>query len=74
MALSDFAVRSAKPRKKAYRLADGDGLNLLIQPSGSKLWQLRYRFRRKENILSFCKYPIVSLDCKHDPQLARLRS
>jgi integrase len=61
MALSDFAVRSAKPKRKAYRLTDGDGLNLLVRPNGSKLWQLRYRFRGKENILSFGKYPIVSL-------------
>lgn len=61
MALSDFAVRSAKPKKTAYRLTDGDGLNLLVRPNGSKLWQLRYRFRGKENILSFGKYPIVSL-------------
>ena len=61
MALSDFALRRAKPRDKAYRLADGDGLNLLVQPNGSKLWQMRYRFQGKENILSFGKYPLFSL-------------
>ena len=61
MALSDFALKSAKPREKPYRIADGDGLHLLIQPSGSKLWQLRYRFLDKENVLSFGKYPTVSL-------------
>ena len=61
MALTDFALKSAKPREKPYRIADGDGLHLLIQPSGSKLWQLRYRFLDKENVLSFGKYPTVSL-------------
>lgn len=61
MALSDFALKNAKPREKPYRLTDGDGLHLLVQPNGSKLWQLRYRFLEKENVLSFGKYPVVSL-------------
>ncbi|MCP3056895.1 tyrosine-type recombinase/integrase [Aurantimonas marianensis] len=61
MPLSDFACKNAKPKVKPYRLADGDGLYLLVQKSGSKLWQLRYRYLEKENILSFGKYPLVSL-------------
>jgi integrase len=61
MALSDFALRKAKPRPKQYRMSDGDGLHLLVRPNGSKLWQLRYRFRQKENVLSFGRYPHVSL-------------
>jgi len=61
MALSDFALRKAKPRPKQYRMSDGDGLHLLVRPNGSKLWQLRYRFRQKENVLSFGRYPHVTL-------------
>ena len=61
MALSDLTVRKAKPREKAYRLSDGDGLHLLVRPNGSKLWQLRYKFQKKENVLSFGPYPHVSL-------------
>lgn len=61
MALSEFAIRKAKSKEKPYRLSDGDGLHLLIQPSGSKAWQLRYRYQGKENILSFGKYPLVTL-------------
>ncbi|UCI19275.1 tyrosine-type recombinase/integrase [Mesorhizobium sp. B2-1-8] len=61
MSLSDFACKNAKPKDKPYRLADGDGLYLVVQRSGSKLWQLRYRYLQKENILSFGKYPLVSL-------------
>ncbi len=61
MALSDFACKSAKAKEKSYRLSDGDGLYLLVQKNGSKLWQLRYRFAAKENILSFGKYPLLSL-------------
>lgn len=61
MPLSDFACKNAKPKDRPYRLADGDGLYLLVQKGGSKLWQLRYRHLEKENILSFGKYPLVSL-------------
>ena len=53
MALSNLALSKAKPRSKGYRLADGDGLHLLVQPTGSKLWQLRYKLHGKENVLSF---------------------
>ena len=61
MALSNLALSKAKPRSKGYRLADGDGLHLLVQPTGSKLWQLRYKLHGKENVLSFGRYPVVSL-------------
>ena len=61
MQLSEFAVRKAKPREKSYRISDGGGLHLLVQPSGSKLWQLRYRHAGKENILSFGPYPLITI-------------
>ena len=61
MALSDFAARRAKPREKAYKLSDGDGLHLLVNPSGSKLWRLKYRYGGKEKLLSFGPYPLISI-------------
>ena len=48
MALSEFAARRAKPKEKPYKLFDGDGLHLLVNPTGSKLWRLEYRFGGKE--------------------------
>jgi hypothetical protein len=33
--LNDLRIRSAKPRSKAYRLADGDGLYLFVPSSGA---------------------------------------
>ncbi len=61
MRLSEFAIRKAKPKEKPYRLSDGGGLHLLVQPSGGKLWQMRYRYGGKENVLSFGPYPLVTL-------------
>ena len=61
MALSEFAARRAKPKDKAYKLFDGDGLYLLVNPSGSKLWRLKYRYGGKEKLLSFGPYPLIPI-------------
>lgn len=61
MALSDVGVKAAKPKEKPYKLADSGGLYLLVQPNGSKLWRLKYRFAQKERTLSFGPYPLITL-------------
>jgi len=61
MPLIDIEIRHAKPREKAYELADMQGLFLLISPSGSKLWRMKYRFGGAGRKLSFGPYPQVSL-------------
>lgn len=61
MALSDTAIRAAKHGSKPIKLADERGLFLLVQPSGGKLWRLKYRFEGKEKKLSLGRYPDVSL-------------
>ena len=40
--LTASQVRNAKPKEKEYRLYDGNGLQLLIQPTGKKLWIFRF--------------------------------
>lgn len=59
--LNDKAVAAAKPGEKDYKLADGDGLHLLVKTNASKLWRLKYRIAGKEKLLSFGQYPVVSL-------------
>jgi integrase len=61
MALSDTAIKNAKPSEKATRLFDGGGLYLEVAPSGGKWWRLKYRFDGKEKRLSLGVYPDVSL-------------
>jgi hypothetical protein len=60
MALTDTAIRNTKPDLKPRKLFDGGGLFLLVAPSGSKLWRLKYRFDGKENLLSLGSYPEIS--------------
>lgn len=40
--LTDIQLRNAKPRAAAYKLSDGGGLYLEVNPSGSKIWRLSY--------------------------------
>ncbi|MBN3041753.1 tyrosine-type recombinase/integrase [Pectobacterium brasiliense] len=61
MALTDVVARTAKPREKAYKLADAHGLYLLVSPNGSKRWYLKYRFEGKESRIAFGAYPLISL-------------
>jgi integrase len=66
MALTDTAVRNAKPREKAYKLFDGGGLFLMVNPNGSRYWRLKYRFNGKEKLLALGVYPDVSLKSARD--------
>ncbi len=59
MKLSDNSCRRAKPKEKAYKLADGLGMYLEIMPNGSKYWRLKYRIDNKEKRISFGVYPEV---------------
>ena len=61
--LSPMQVKNAKPMEKLYKLFDGGGLYLSVYPHGSKLWHMKVKQDNgKENILSFGKYPDISLD------------
>lgn len=61
MPLTDLACRTAKPTASQRKMFDGGGLYLLVRTSGSKLWQMAYRFEGKPKTLSFGAYPKVSL-------------
>jgi integrase len=61
MALSDAKVRNAKVKAKPYKIADGEGLFLLVTPSGNKYWRLKYHFGGKEKLLALGVYPEVGL-------------
>lgn len=61
MALTDTMIRNAKHGPKPIKLADERGLFLLLQPSGGKLWRLKYRVAGKEKKLSLGTYPDVPL-------------
>ena len=66
MALTETAVRNAKPGKRPRKISDGGGLFLLVQPTGGKLWRLAYRFAGKQKLLAIGIYPEISLAIARD--------
>ena len=51
---NDIKVKNAKPQDqdKPYKLSDGGGLHLLVNPDGNKYWRLVYRFDTKQKTLA----------------------
>ncbi|WP_237932365.1 integrase domain-containing protein [Buttiauxella sp. S19-1] len=61
--LTNTEIRAAKPSTKEYPLYDGNGLYLLIKPSGSKIWRFSY-YRphdKKRALVSFGSLNEVTL-------------
>ena len=61
MALTDTAIRNSKPKDKPYKVADAQGLYLLVNPTGSKLWRIKYRIDGAERKLALGAYPEITL-------------
>ena len=61
MPLTALEVRQAKAKDKPYRLFDGRGLYLQVSKTGSRLWRGKYRFNKKEKLMSLGPYPEISL-------------
>jgi integrase len=59
--LTHTALRTAKPTEKPYKLSDGGGLYLLVNPSGALWWRFKYQFEGREKLLSLGVHPHVSL-------------
>ena len=61
--LTATRVANAKPKANMYKMFDGGGLFLQVNPSGGKYWKMKYRKNDgKEGLLTFGGYPAVSLE------------
>ena len=59
--LTDLQVKNAPVKERVYRIPDGQGLYVVVYPTGSKLLQVRYRLDGKERIASLGRYDEVGL-------------
>lgn len=57
----DLRYKNTQASDKPYKLPDGKGLYLLVNPTGGKYWRLKYRINGKEKTLAIGTYPDVSL-------------
>jgi integrase len=70
MALTDFAIKRARPGAKIIKLSDGGGLQLWMTPDGAKRWRLAYRFGAVQKALAIGVYPGVGLKDARDAREA----
>lgn len=61
MALNHIQITNAKPRDKADKVADSDGLYLVVQTNGAKLWRMNYRHLGRQKTLYFGAWPEVGI-------------
>lgn len=61
MKLSNLQIQRACARDRQYKLADEDGLFLLVTPNGRKYWRFEYSYGGKRNTHAIGVYPRVSL-------------
>ena len=73
MPLKDAEIRTIKAAERPQKLFDGQGLFLLVQTTGSKLWRLKYRWHGKERLLSLGRYPSLSLAAARQEREEALR-
>ena len=62
MKLSDRQIKQLCPREKPYKVSDGHGLCISIQPNGSKYWRYKYYWENQEKCLAFGVYPEITLE------------
>lgn len=55
------AVEGAKPRDKAYKLTDGQGLYLYVSPAGAKSWRANFTIAGKQQTRTYGRYPEMGL-------------
>lgn len=60
-ALSDARIRSLKPKARPFPVTDGDGLFLLVHPSGAKSWRFSYYLHKRQKRLCLGSYPEIGL-------------
>ena len=59
--LTNAAAKAAGAQARAYKLHDQGGLHLLVRPTGSKSWQMKYRWRGREKLLTLGQFPEVNV-------------
>ena len=70
MKLTDKECQNVKPKTQLFKLSDGQGLYLQIEPNGSKFWRYAYRYMKKQKTLALGIYPEVSLKEARDKHQA----
>jgi len=73
-ALTDTALRSAKPRTESYRMFDGGGLFVLVKPNGSMLWRYKFKLGGREKLLPRRPLRVIRFEMEWPPRSGQLQT
>ncbi|MFT4134249.1 tyrosine-type recombinase/integrase [Labrys sp. (in: a-proteobacteria)] len=59
--LTDAAIKALKPRDKLYKVADRDGMYVVVQPAGSIVFRYDYRMNGRRETLTLGRYGAAGL-------------
>jgi hypothetical protein len=74
--LMDVAFKNLKPKEKPYKVADCDGMYVVVAPSGTVTFRLDYRLNGRRETVTFGQYgpAELSLVRAHDMTIGARRS
>jgi integrase len=59
--LNNTKIKALKPKEKAYRILDTDGLYIEVRPTGKKIWRVRKKDKGKELVMTLGEFPDIEL-------------
>lgn len=59
--LTKEKIAAAIHKDKSYRLVDGNGLYIDMQPNGKKTWRVRFHLDNKPRIFTIGPYPLIPI-------------
>lgn len=60
--INNQMIKSLEAHSKPYKFSIGRGLFLLVNPTGSKCWRMKYRINGKEKSIAFGTWPDVTIN------------
>jgi hypothetical protein len=54
--LTDATLKALRPKEKLYKVADRDGMYVVVAPSGTITFRLDYRLNSRRETVTFGKY------------------
>ena len=59
--LTDAGIKNLKPKEKLYKIADRDGMYVVVQPSGAIVFRYDYRLNGRRETLTIGRYGAADL-------------
>ena len=53
--LTDAGIKNLKPKEKLYKIADRDGMYVVVQPSGAIVFRYDYRLNGRRETLTLAR-------------------